>query len=497
MIAVQDGKYEIVDRIVTYNFPGEMPAAVVQAVTDHLKKEIPSYQLLHKCITDFTLVSSSDSSSSGKKTMSLEDLQSLSKKKIVVLQRLLTLRDPMLDLNGCDESGLSILHKSISLLDIEYTKVIVQVIAEGSHVMPPTSSSTSSSSTTAASSSSSEKPLSALNLNSRCHKKGWAPIHYAVDRNNVEAIQILAQFGANLQATSATDKRLTPLELAKTKLKQAGSNANQKAAIQKCIDELNHQIALQKAQSKKASTAATSSSSSASTETKSSENSTTAKSAPSSSSATKNEGKSASVTTPEKAPKDASESKTVSVASSSDKKKKKGDKKSESTATTPAVGSSTGSQSATGAKKATTTPSKNNKGAAPATPVAPVLVQEISVASRDEMVDRLLAMGFREADCLAAIARYGTDLDQAISWLVERPVIEEVKPKAKEDIVKVVPSDSTEKSGESENSLQQKKEELRRINRAWNAKAEDEKRKVKLSFPILHRIFIYLFIIYS
>ena len=43
------------------------------------------------------------------------------------------------------------------------------------------------------------------------------------------------------------------------------------------------------------------------------------------------------------------------------------------------------------------------------------------VASRDELVDHLLAMGFTEPDCLAAIALYGNDMDRALSWLCERP----------------------------------------------------------------------------
>jgi hypothetical protein len=461
VLAVQDGKVELVDRIVTYNFPGEMPAAAVQAITDHLRKEIPSYQLLHKCITDFTVVSSG-----GKKAGSFEDLQDLSERKIVVLQRLLTLRDPMLDLNGSDESGLSILHKSISLGDIEYTKVIVQVIAEGTHSTP-------------------DRPIT-LNLNSRCHKKGWAPIHYAVDKNNVEAIQILAHFGANLQATSATDKRLTPMELAKSKLKLAGSNAAQKVAVQKCIDELNRQISLHKAQSKKSSSASVP----AIVESKDSQpqNPVQTNSVPTvaSASTSKNSDvKPPSLTTPEKVPKEAAagqvtsgESKAATFIPPSDKKKKKNEKKN-SEASTPTVSNTPTPGSSK--KQSSSTPAKTGKAAstasAPSTPL-PVVAQEISVASRDEMVDRLLGMGFRETDCLAAIARYGTDLDQAISWLVDRPATVEVKAKAKEEIVKVVPSEPNEKTGDTENSLQQKKEELRRINRAWNAKAEDEKRKV-------------------
>ncbi len=456
VIAVQDGKFEIVDRIVTYNFPGEMPAAAVKAVTDHLRSEIPSYHLLHKCITDFT----SNSNGGGKKNVSPEDLQLLNKKKIFVLERLLNLRDPMLDLNGNDESGLSILHKSISLGDIEYTKVIAKVIVDGASDRQTT-----------------------LNLNSRCHKKGWAPIHYAVDRNNLEAIQVLGQFGANLQATAATDKRLTPLELAKSKLKQAGSNAALKSVIQKCIDELNRQIALQKAQNKKpaipSSTLIVDSFAALPQNPNLPHNSLAVVSNASM------ESKSSSYLTETSVKDRTLDSKTLGTApTTSEKKKKKGDKKPElsgSTSQKSPVINSEGTASSIKLKGKTSIPSSLGSG----------IVQEISLASRDEMVDRLLGMGFRESDCLAAIARYGTDLDLALSWLVDRPVVTEIKAKAKEEVVKVVQCESSEKSVENESSLQQKKEELRRINRAWNAKAEDEKRKVSSDIsqpndPILH-----------
>ena len=150
---------------------------------------------------------------------------------------------------------------------------------------------------------------------------------------------------------------------------------------------------------------------------------------------------------------------------------------------------------------------------------------EMSIASRDELVDRLLAMGFREADCLVAISLYGTDIDQAISWLCDRPAPAALlqrdasKTKGVETTIgtasKVEPlnavtakpvfgsttaptlsnpsTEATAASSTNANSsvatstavvqvvvpiMQKEKDELRRINRAWNAKAEDEKRKV-------------------
>lgn len=154
---------------------------------------------------------------------------------------------------------------------------------------------------------------------------------------------------------------------------------------------------------------------------------------------------------------------------------------------------------------ATMTSSQKNTGAKNS--VINVSV-ELSVASRDELVDRLLAMGFKEADCLAAISLYGTDVDRAISWLCEKPPIPapsdskvrsiaeassppvnaapESAPVASAAVaaaavaagINVTPGSTITIANPAK--LQKEKEELRRINRAWNAKAEDEKKKVFL-----------------
>ena len=141
----------------------------------------------------------------------------------------------------------------------------------------------------------------------------------------------------------------------------------------------------------------------------------------------------------------------------------------------------------------------------------------VDVASRDELVHHLLAMGFSEPDCLAAIALYGKDMDRALSWLCERPPSNSV-PTSNTDTAALLAStnphsaSSTHKtlaqsmhavkkeaevaaaavaqsqqstlptatmSAEQLARVQKEKEELRRINRAWNQKAEDEKRKAE------------------
>ena len=135
----------------------------------------------------------------------------------------------------------------------------------------------------------------------------------------------------------------------------------------------------------------------------------------------------------------------------------------------------------------------------------------VDVASRDELVDHLLAMGFPEPDCLAAISLYGRDLDRALSWLCDRPSVppggsamagnqgnndSNSSGSSRDEALNSTGVGGTlsSASGSAVGSLNTEsmrvqkekdlKEELRRINRAWNRKAEDEKKKVSpaLSF---------------
>ena len=145
----------------------------------------------------------------------------------------------------------------------------------------------------------------------------------------------------------------------------------------------------------------------------------------------------------------------------------------------------------------------------------------LEVTSRDELLDHLLAMGFVEANCLEAIKVCGLDVDRAISWLCEPSHIQSDPPaqrkanksntvlkdanKNKAGISLSNAAHSHPKStsavvdGGSKNTVQadseltpaQKaqrdrdhKEELRRINREWNARvpqqrAEEEKKKAE------------------
>jgi hypothetical protein len=171
---------------------------------------------------------------------------------------------------------------------------------------------------------------------------------------------------------------------------------------------------------------------------------------------------------------------------------------------------------------------KKDKGAAekPAPMLNPTTViptiQQVEPVSRDELLDHLLAMGFPEADCLTALSVCGKDIDLAITWLCEHPpgtpapapaksaptAQPQSKPSAQQTPSKstggnsgsnsnnasktptpktaappavTTPAANTSAAADAAAKQKEKdlKEEMRRINRAWNAKAEDEKKKVR------------------
>jgi hypothetical protein len=152
---------------------------------------------------------------------------------------------------------------------------------------------------------------------------------------------------------------------------------------------------------------------------------------------------------------------------------------------------------------------------APSTPSSkPSAIDAISeVKSRDELLDHLLAMGFAEADCLAAISACGLNVDMSISWLCDRPAnaptppsqksskpassnLSDAKDSGKKGPVVPAKNPSTPLSVSAPpppppdadallkaQKDKEHKEELRRINRAWNARvpqqrAEEERKKV-------------------
>ena len=631
--SVVDGQVYKVKQILSFKFADDVPSSIADELISMLREVLPSTPLLHRCATEFTpsesgtgsgggtgsskgskkgaASSSADPSSVGPTGAARRQLEAVAARRLEVAKVLLAWREPAMDLST-QEEGLSALHYAAQCGDAALVGAIVHSLQS---VSAATMGTAASSASTASIKASTERKAS-LNVNTRCHRKGWAPIHYAVDSGSISIIKTLSEAGANLAATGATDKRWTPLELARIKLK-AASKAADKALAQSVLDALSGELERQKAAKKAhdssnsggSSSSGSSSGTAAPSEKKPSkvmkeptkQSSTLNGSAPTAAStATSAQGSATGNKTATKATVQSAESSTTAAAAgtaaaavtsskTADKKKKKQEKKKSGTndGGAPAGPGSTsvpgsGPTGTDGAGNTTTpapTLAKQAKGkkagkggvssdtakassasTSASAPASLDLLAEMSVASRDEMMDRLLAMGFLEADCLHAISLYGTDFDRAISWLVDRPAVDAplssaagpsggassagvsvasgaphvagsgggsgasaagIGPSVGAGSVRsrpgtgkvgdvaaggaaIVASSGGSSSGglmslsqaiamgdasitagsipglapANTVKLQKEKEELRRINRAWNQKAEDEKRKV-------------------
>mmetsp|Transcript_19660 Transcript_19660/g.42689 ORF Transcript_19660/g.42689 Transcript_19660/m.42689 type:complete len:1034 (-) Transcript_19660:54-3155(-) len=475
--AIANGQLGKVNQVLSYDLAEEIPSAVAADMIAILKEELPNAPLLHNCITNM-----------GKETPTPSSI-SLAARRLEVARYLLNFRNPTFDLSAVDSAGLSALHLAISSADLSVAQVIIRAFTEGS-----------------------AERRSQLNINSRCHKKGWAPIHYAVDSLDLEAVRLLILHGANVVVTMATDKRFTPLEFARYKLKSGGTKVQAQALVQEL------QVAIDRFKASRRSDAAAESGEK-SGEKASGDKAKGKDSKDSKDKESKSKHKEESEVEFDAASVAASINAVSAVASKpSDKKKKKDKKKAEKTPSVPsppqdqksAQPSSSGGASAKPAasrsSNSTVTSSSPHAPTPPAPTPAPSArnkkgkkavmepIAEFSGVSRDSMVDGLLAMGFREADCLHAISLYGTDMDQAISYLCDlpEPMVKEGKgekgegARSRTDSGALQGTPPTPTKGApapptpvNTAKLQREKEELRRINRAWNAKAEDEKRKAE------------------
>ena len=153
-------------------------------------------------------------------------LTALAARRLEVAKYLLNFSRPAFELGTNNKAGLSVLHHAIINGDLKLAQLIIRTFTQQQQQQQQTSTTTGIV----------EERRTKLNINSRCHKQGWAPIHYAVDKLDLEAVRLLIQNNANIVVTMATDKRQTPMELAKQKLKTA--NPSNKSTIQAIIDEL-------------------------------------------------------------------------------------------------------------------------------------------------------------------------------------------------------------------------------------------------------------------
>jgi hypothetical protein len=405
---IEIGNVEGIRALLCFSSIPEIPQSILDRVYSTLKQEMPSYYLLHRCVTDFSQQSGEESD-----TASLKDLV---QHRIMIADLFLQSQDPMIDLNIFNEAGLTVLHQSVVSGDLEFVKYVIKVINEAA------------------------EGRITLNLNTRCRKKGWAPIHYAVEIGNIPALRLLADAGANLLVTAATDRKLTPLELARTKVSLKNSSNKIKvphptssiyAEVERVLNDLIFAFKGKKNEKTVQDTS-------------------------------REQIMVPRKTLDEKVPEAIKKPDASKPVEKKKKKSKKG------------VSVENGNESDKLGKLVTPLPGERSENP------PPVPSFEINVLSRDELVDNLLTMGFPEADCLAAVSRYGTDFDRAISWLCERPSVEK-SPEVKKQGVTDIPAVVESQRKPYISVVDESKKSLKGI----QGKVEDDPRKVSLLFLLL------------
>ena len=370
-----------------------------------------------------------------------------------------------------------------------------------------------------------------LDINARCRKSGWTPLHYASSQGDVPSLKLLLEAGASLVVHAGSGKGATPLEVVKSRLQNAGhfsaahiANLQQVAKElsegMKNLEKVKHQkeaervLKEEKLEAAKKKLAEREEKERELLERKQKQlkdkqdrdrqrdeeesNKKPLKVAPTPPTNTPvSKGANTPVSVPHTravSPNSVAATKPSVIAAAA--------------AATAETVTSTVDSSIKVSKKKLKKDRKKEEEDVPipvSTPAVPKIIAVVDVASRDELVDHLLAMGFPEADCLTAISLYGKDLDRALSWLCDRPPVAPTQsatatggsnttPSITAAVTSTVnPRQDVSGSGISTQSSAQKsealrlqkerdhKEELRRINRAWNQKAEDEKRRVSHS----------------
>jgi Ankyrin repeats (3 copies) len=425
--------------------------------------------------------------------------------RLEVARYLLGLKNNMINLNVTDDDGRTALHLAAKKEDSAILGVLLAARDESS------------------------ERRAQLDINSRCGKSGWTILHYAAGQGDVTAVRMLMTAGAALVVHSTVGKAVTPLDLVKTRLQNAGHfSAAHIANLQQVAKEISEGVrALEKVKHQKEAERVSKEEKLEAARKKQAEreekerellerkqkqlkekqerdrnrdadvktvSSTTTQSS-SLSSASRSMSHNGSVTggltpqsllsattspSPSFTPPSSSNTSVCNASIDhaeavdglkSAKKKKKKDKKAESEVLVP--------------------PSKNESEK----------VTVVDVASRDELLNHLLAMGFAEVDCFSAISLFGRDLDRALSWLCDRPT--QTNESECTSVRSVASSTHTHTTSGTTvassvvdnvtqlaetNRLQKEKdhkEELRRVNRAWNIKAEDEKKKVIVDLTVI------------
>lgn len=429
---------------------------------------------------------------------SSEEMAQSTEARLKVVNYLLHLKSPGIDLSILDDAGRNVLHLSSKVGDIKFVDVILNVRGE------------------------SHERRNQLDLNAHCLNLGYTALHYATEGGRFEVCSRLIDSGVllNIHATyiagiSGTTgdgsdiKGPTPLDLANLKVIENGLSDSKKEEYRNIIEKLTKSLAkiesarIAKEKERVAKEA----------KLKADKEAQLLKEQEEKELADRKQRQLREKQEKIARMRDAAESVTVDSAAhiaaadnapnSASKKKKKDKKKppgkkgseipvssldSASLRANEAVQSSRHQSSAGPQRPRADSNSSTGSGG-----LRPSELQPEEMRSKGELLNHLLAMGFPEEQCLAAISACGLNADVAISWIVDRPeaaaaatgrTAKVAAPKPAVTAASVNAENAARTEAELKKKAQEEKEKLRRINREWNAKvpqqrAEEERRKAQ------------------
>ena len=490
----------------------QLTVSVQRAIV--MRELIASQPLLHCCVGE-----------PSSRAVDNEQSKTLAEGRVAIAHYLLSLKHYPISLGVTDDDGRTALHLAAKKEDSHMLKLLLTAREE------------------------SAERKSQLDINARCGKSGWTILHYAAGQGDVTSVRLLMEVGAAVVIHATVGKAVTPLDIVKTRLQNAGHfSATHIANLQQVARELSEAVrALEKIKAQKEAERLQKEELLEAARKKVAEREEKERELlERKQKQLKDKQDRAREMEEEIARKSPKGNAASSSATGKDKDKDKGGPTvnnsvsggptasgSGSGSNSGGGGASSGSGSSTvnlsgplssstavssdvvdgdsttkSAKKKKKKDKKQEEEEVQPIPLFPPpsgsgKVTVVDVASRDELVDHLLAMGFAECDCLSAISLYGKDLDRALSWLCDRPAKVTEDSNSKTTVTSSaknnnsgsgsgsVTADSLTSSQAEGIRLQKEKdhkEELRRVNRAWNLKNEDEKKRVRI-FTVFCKLF--------
>ena len=194
----------------------QLTVSVQRAIV--MRELIASQPLLHCCVGE-----------PSSRAVDNEQSKTLAEGRVAIAHYLLSLKHYPISLGVTDDDGRTALHLAAKKEDSHMLKLLLTAREE------------------------SAERKSQLDINARCGKSGWTILHYAAGQGDVTSVRLLMEVGAAVVIHATVGKAVTPLDIVKTRLQNAGHfSATHIANLQQVARELSEAVrALEKIKAQK------------------------------------------------------------------------------------------------------------------------------------------------------------------------------------------------------------------------------------------------------